>query len=147
MSLEIEIVENPARACAAMLVGAAAGGGHLVLAGGSTPRAAYEEFVTAVSSVGVDLAGTTLWFGDERCVPLDDERSNYRMVKESLLDPLGEDNQPQVRRMKGELGPEDGATDYERALRKAGLPGLRPCCCSGSAPTATRPRCSPTSRR
>ena len=93
MSVEIEIVEEPARACAAMMVGAAAGGGHVVLAGGSTPRAAYEEFVRAVGAVGVDLSQTTLWFGDDRCVPPDDERSNYLMVKRSLLDPLG-DNAP-----------------------------------------------------
>ena len=64
--------------------------GHVVLTGGSTPRAAYEEFVRAVRAVDLDLSGTTMWFGDERCVPPDDERSNYRMVKESLLDPLGE---------------------------------------------------------
>ena len=52
MSVEIEIVEDPARACAAMMVGAAADGGHVVLAGGSTPRAANEEFVAAVKARG-----------------------------------------------------------------------------------------------
>ncbi len=37
VSTEIEILDDPARACAAMLIGAAAGGGHVVLTGGSTP--------------------------------------------------------------------------------------------------------------
>jgi 6-phosphogluconolactonase len=124
MTVEIEVVENPARVCAAMLVGAAAGEGDVVLTGGSTPKDAYEELVRAVRTVGMDVTNTTFWFGDERCVPSDDERSNYLMAKRSLLDPLGESNQPTVRRMKGELGPAEGAEDYERALREAGPPAF-----------------------
>lgn len=122
MSIEFEVVEDPARACAAMLVGACAGGGHVVLAGGSTPKLAYEKLVQAVGAVGVGLAETTLWFGDERCVPADDERSNYRMVKQSLLEPLGPANQPIVKRMEGERGPHEAATAYERELEAAGPP-------------------------
>lgn len=122
MSVEIEVVEDPARACAAMLLGAAAGSGHVVLTGGSTPRAAYEEFVHAVRAVDLDLSGTTMWFGDERCVSPDDERSNYQMVKESMLDPLGETGPGSVRRIQGELGPQMGADDYQRELREAGPP-------------------------
>lgn len=124
MTVEIEVVENPARVCAAMLVGAAAGEGDVVLTGGSTPKDAYQELVRAVDTVGMDVTNTTFWFGDERCVPPDDERSNYLMAKRSLLDPLGDSNQPKVRRMKGELGPTDGAEDYERALREAGPPAF-----------------------
>lgn len=122
MSVEIEIVEKPARACAAMMVGAAAGGGNVVLTGGSTPAAAYEEFANAVNSVGVDLTAATFWFGDERCVGPDDERSNYRMAKESLFDRLERSNQPTVWRIKGELGPSPGADDYEHTLEDAGPP-------------------------
>ena len=122
MAVEIEILDDPARACAAMLVGISAGGGHIVLTGGSTPRAAYGEFVEAVRTVGIDVSGCTMWFGDERCVPPDDKRSNYGMVRESLLEALGDLPRPTVHRMRGELGPEAGAEDYERALREAGSP-------------------------
>ncbi len=122
MSLVFEVVEDPARACSALLVGAVAASGQIVLAGGSTPRAAYVEFLDAVRDVGLELRGTTFWFGDERCVAPDDERSNYLMVKQSLLDGLGEGNQPQVHRMQGELGPWQAADAYERALREAGCP-------------------------
>lgn len=122
MAVEIEVLDDPGRACAAMLVGVAASGGHIVLTGGGTPRAAYGEFVEAVRSVGVDVSGSTMWFGDERCVPPDDERSNYRMAKESLFDPLADLSPPVVHRMKGELGPPAGAEEYERELREAGSP-------------------------
>lgn len=122
MTVQIEVVEDPARACATLLLGAASGGGQIVLAGGSTPRAAYSEFVQAVRAVELDLSRTTVWFGDERCVAPEDERSNYRMVKESLLDPLGDAAPADVRRIKGELGAGEAADEYERALRDAGPP-------------------------
>jgi 6-phosphogluconolactonase len=122
MTVDIEIVEDPARACAAMMVGAALGDGHIVLTGGSTPRAAYEYFVEAVATVDLQLGATTFWVGDERCVEPEDERSNYRMIRESLIDPLGGDAVVTLHRMKGELGADRGAEDYERTLRDAGLP-------------------------
>jgi 6-phosphogluconolactonase len=122
MTLSFEVVDDPARGCAALMVGAAIGGGNIVLTGGSTPRAAYEHFVEAVDAVGIDLRRTTFWIGDERCVEPDDDRSNYKMIKESLLDPLGEANQPVMHRMKGELGPEAGAEDYQHALEQHGPP-------------------------
>ena len=122
MAVEIEILDDPARACAAMLVGIAAGGGDIVLTGGSTPRAAYGEFVEAVRTVGIDVSGCTMWFGDERCVPPEDERSNYGMAKASLFDPLGELPSPTVHRIRGELGPGPAADEYERELRAAGAP-------------------------
>jgi 6-phosphogluconolactonase len=52
-----------------------------------------------------------------------DERSNYRMIRESLLDPLGDRSDlPRIHPMRGELGPEAGATDYARLLAEAGPP-------------------------
>jgi 6-phosphogluconolactonase len=117
--MALEIVDDPARACAAMMVGAAIGGGDIVLAGGSTPKAAYREFVAAVQTVGLDVSRTTFWLGDERAVGPDDDRSNYKMIKECLLDPLA-DHRPTVHRIKGELGYAEAADDYERLLRERG---------------------------
>jgi 6-phosphogluconolactonase len=121
MTVSFEVVDDPARACAALMVGSAIGGGDIVLTGGSTPRAAYQHFVEAVQRVDIDLSRTTLWIGDERCVDPEDDRSNYKMIKDSLLDPLG-DGAPRFERMKGELGPEAGADDYQEILRAAGTP-------------------------
>jgi len=122
MGVEIEVLDDPARACAAMLVGAAAAGDDIVLTGGSTPRRAYAEFVDAVKAVDADLSGARFWFGDERCVGADDERSNFRLANESLFLPLGDRASPEIHRMRGELGPEAGAEDYERQLAEAGIP-------------------------
>jgi 6-phosphogluconolactonase len=120
--MTIEVVEDPARGAAAMMISAALGGGEIVLAGGSTPRSAYEQFVTAVRTVGLDLSRTRFWIGDDRCVGPENEVSNYRMIQESLLGPLAAVSRPVIHRIRGELGPEAGANDYERQLRDAGTP-------------------------
>ncbi|MDQ6835756.1 MAG: 6-phosphogluconolactonase [Actinomycetota bacterium] len=122
MTVSVEVLDDPARACAALMVSAAMGSGHIVLAGGSTPMAAYEDFVNAVCAVGLDTSRITFWLGDERCVPAEDERSNYGMIKPVLVDPLGATGAPDVRRIKGELGPEAAAEDYERELRETAPP-------------------------
>lgn len=122
MTVSIAIVQDPARACAAMMVNATIPGGDIVLAGGSTPKAANEHFIEAVAAAGIDLSRTRLWIGDERCVEPTDPRSNYRMIKETLLDPLSAMAPPTVQRIRGELGAEPAAADYERTLRYAGPP-------------------------
>jgi 6-phosphogluconolactonase len=122
VKLKLELVDDPAQACAAVLLAAVSAGGNVVLTGGSTPRAAYERLARELSAAGTDISRTTFWFGDERCVPPDDDRSNFKMAKESLLDALTGVAPPQVRRMQGELGPEQGAADYERQLGEAGPP-------------------------
>jgi 6-phosphogluconolactonase len=119
MGVEIEVLADPSRACGAMLVGACAGHGHVVITGGSSPRDAYSAFAEAVKAVEIDVSGATLWFSDERCVAPDDERSNYKLVKETLLDALGGHPPPRIHRMHGELGPGDGAQQYERELEEA----------------------------
>jgi 6-phosphogluconolactonase len=124
MSVTFEVVEDPPRACAALMVSAAIGGGEIVLAGGSTPKAAYEHFVDAVKAVGLNLAGSRFWMGDERCVGPDDERSNYRMISETLIDPLDGITTVDVERMRGELNPEAAADDYEQRLGAAGPPSF-----------------------
>jgi 6-phosphogluconolactonase len=122
MSVKLEIVDDPARAASAMLLSAMLGGGDVVLTGGSTPKPAYEELARAVRAVGHDLRDTTVWFSDDRCVAPDNELSNYRLVKQSLLDPLADMPRPAVRRIRGELGPEEAAEAYERELDEAGEP-------------------------
>src|SRR5688572_4848778 len=61
---------------------------RVALSGGSTPRELH--LLLAREQAGsIDWARTHLFWGDERCVPPTDERSNYRMARETLLDTVG----------------------------------------------------------
>jgi 6-phosphogluconolactonase len=115
VSVRVDVPDDPAGACAELLVEAAGAGGHVVLTGGSTPRAAYQQAAERPEA----WEGATVWFCDERCVPPDDERSNFRMANEALLSKV---KPGEVHRIQGELGPADGADAYERDLREAGSP-------------------------
>ena len=98
-------------AAADLLVHAARAGEHIALSGGSTPGPAYEQ----AAALEPDWSPAKLWWGDERCVPPDDERSNYRLVKKALLDRIGE--QPsEVHRIRGELGGDQAAAECEHEL-------------------------------
>lgn len=87
---------------------------HMALAGGSTPRALYK--LLARNAAQLDWSRVQLYFGDERCVPPDHPDSNYRMVREALLDRLY--TQPVVHRMAGEKAPAEAAADYTEILRR-----------------------------
>ena len=119
MSIEIQVVDDPAQVCADALSAAVATGENVVLTGGSTPKRAYE---LAAAQRPDAWQGARLWLTDDRCVEPDDERSNFRMVRESLLDPL-EQAGVEVefcRRILGERGHEQAAIEYERELEHVG---------------------------
>ena len=90
---------------------------HLALAGGSTPRAINALLVASPRRERVRWDAVVFWFGDERCVPPDDDESNYKMNRETLLDPLGIDP-ARVHRMRGEDDPGAAAADYDAILRR-----------------------------
>jgi len=117
--VELVIVEDEkelAAVVAARLARAAQEGGNVVLTGGKTPEQAYEE----AAKRATDWSKTEVWWGDERCVPPDHEFSNYGMAKRALLDRI-ESAPRAVHRIKGELGKEAAAADYERELDDARL--------------------------
>lgn len=86
---------------------------RIALSGGRTPRPIYDE----LARVGHDLPWERILitFGDERCVPPDDAQSNFRMARESLLQPAGVPDRS-VARMRGELDPQLAAQEYEDQL-------------------------------
>jgi 6-phosphogluconolactonase len=118
-----EILEDPAQRCAERLAEAANAGGQIALTGGSTPRVAYEK----LAGMDVNWPGVSLWWGDDRCVPPDDERSNYGMVKAALLDRIRGPG-PTIHRIEGEREEPWAAADaYEDELRDVfgeGVPQL-----------------------
>jgi 6-phosphogluconolactonase len=89
-------------------------GGQIALAGGSTPRRAYE----LLAAMDLSWNAVDLWLGDDRCVPPDHQHSNYKMVGEELVEHLPADRRPRAwHRIAGELGPEPAAAAFERDLR------------------------------
>jgi 6-phosphogluconolactonase len=121
MLVKVRDADAVARALADVVVEAAYkamrehGEARIVLAGGRTPRAAY-ALLSGERKADVEWRRVALYFGDERCVPPDDESSNYRMARETLLDPLGLRGSS-VRRVAGELEPDAAARDYDSELR------------------------------
>lgn len=88
----------------------------LALSGGRTPRALYDRLARDHRQ-GVPWAHVDIFWGDERYVSPEDERSNYRMASGALLGhvPVPAAN---VHRMPTEPGdPRDAAVAYERVLR------------------------------
>jgi 6-phosphogluconolactonase len=106
---EEEVATRSAEAIATAVAAARAtrGACHLALCGGSTPRRCYQLLGPLLDS----WDDVHLWYGDERCVPPEDEQANVRMVRESLAAPGAVEH-----RMLGELGPDAGAEAYAREL-------------------------------
>ena len=90
--------------------------GHcaLALSGGETPRPVYQHLAEKLTER--EWSRIDVYFADERCVSPDDPASNYRMVRETLLEllPAGP---ARVHRMKGERADRDAAAlSYEALL-------------------------------
>ena len=87
---------------------------HVALSGGTTPGHTYQ----LLGEQPEDWIDAHVWFADERCVEPQDEESNYRLVSETLLAPAAIPAE-RVHRMRGELGPRDGALGYAAELADA----------------------------
>jgi 6-phosphogluconolactonase len=114
IGLDLRVFDSPREAqsaAAVLLIEAARAGEHISLSGGDTPGPAYE----LAAELEPDWTRARLWWGDERCVPPEDEHSNYLLVRRTLLDRLQQ--QPaEVHRIRGELGGEAAAAEYNREL-------------------------------
>jgi 6-phosphogluconolactonase len=105
------------RSVAAVAVGAR-GQCSVALSGGSTPRAMFQLLAEPPFREAIDWSRLEVFWGDERCVPPDDERSNYRMADEALLSkvPVPADH---VYRIRGEAEDlEAAASEYEAEIRR-----------------------------
>lgn len=121
---ELRVYDGPAELAAALadtFVAEASsaiaerGAFFVALAGGTTPKNAYELLAQAPRRDRVDWRHVFVYFGDERCVSPERAESNYRMAREAFLDgvalPAGH-----VHRMRGEDDPLAAARDYATLL-------------------------------
>ncbi|MFN8589473.1 MAG: 6-phosphogluconolactonase [Candidatus Eisenbacteria bacterium] len=81
---------------------AARGEFHCALPGGRSVRGMLGRLARAPFADTVNWKRVVIYFADERAVPPVHEASNYRLVREALLDPLGE-RAPRCERMRGEV--------------------------------------------
>ena len=86
---------------------------HIALAGGTTPRRAYELLARIEGS----WKHVHLWLGDERCVPDGDPESNAQMVRESLY-ANARAEPPSLHPVSSPLVPEDAAWLYGLEVRE-----------------------------
>ena len=108
--------EQVASIVADELAEAARAGRAIALTGGRSPERAYQ----LAAEREPDWGKASLWWGDERCVPPDDDRSNYKLTRENLIDLL-EVRPKEMRRIRGELGTEAAAQEYDVLLQDVRL--------------------------
>jgi 6-phosphogluconolactonase len=98
----------------------AQGRARIALSGGTTPKAVFELLAdrTQPWHKRMPWENLEIYWVDERSVLPDDAESNYRMIREALLDhvPLCPG---QIHRIESELGPEAAALRYEAELRSS----------------------------
>jgi 6-phosphogluconolactonase len=88
----------------------------VALAGGNTPRRLYGILASSHYHHQIRWQAVHVFWGDERCVPADDPRSNFRMARETLLDlvPISAQN---IHPIQGDQPPKEAAIKYESELR------------------------------
>ena len=84
---------------------------RIALSGGNTPRAVYSE----MAKRDLPWEKFQFSFGDERCVPPENEKSNFRMANKALFRPASVPDSS-VLRMRGEIEPVLAAKEYEGQL-------------------------------
>lgn len=102
---------------------------RVAVSGGSTPRALFAALADPALPycARIPWEALDLYWVDERCVPPTDPDSNYRMTRETLLDPLAKNllalgralPTAQIHRIEAELDPAVAAARYESELRNS----------------------------
>ncbi len=88
----------------------------IALSGGSTPKILFDHLAKEYKTL-IDWSKVKLFWGDERCVPPNDEQSNYRMTKEHLLDYI-DIPMSNIFRVRGEDDPNLEKERYAQVLER-----------------------------
>ena len=79
------------------------------LSGGGTPMKLYER----LANEKIDWTHVHFFWGDERCVPVDDPGNTYGQTKKILFDKIGTTN---IHRIESELEPDSASVAYTHTL-------------------------------
>ena len=92
------------------------------LSGGSTPMRLYELLGDQFQNQ-VDWSLVHFFWGDERCVPVDDSGNSYGQTKKVFFDKIQIPNE-NIHRVLSELEPDSAAKDYANTLKAFSEPPL-----------------------
>ena len=90
----------------------------VALSGGNTPKRLYEILSDSPYSTRMQWDKIMFLLGDERLVPIDNEESNYLMVKNTLLKNPAIKESSLLRVYTDLATPGAAALDYELAIKK-----------------------------
>jgi 6-phosphogluconolactonase len=90
---------------------------NVALSGGGTPEPVYAALAGPEYNCKVDWSKVNLFWGDERPVPPTNTDSNYRMVREALLDRI-HIPETNIHRVHAEMDIRLAAFEYEEELRE-----------------------------
>jgi len=94
----------------------------VALSGGHTPKAFFEILAEPPYRGDIPWDKVVLFWGDERCVPPDNDESNYKMTNLALLSKIDIPS-ANVHRVKGEDPPHNEALRYEEEIKEFVSPG------------------------
>jgi 6-phosphogluconolactonase len=90
----------------------------LALSGGSTPKRLHEILAESPYKESIDWTRLHIFWGDERYVPLEDERNNARMAYDTLLNHVVVPEE-QIHIMRTDYpDPKEAASEYEQLLHR-----------------------------
>ncbi len=89
---------------------------YIALSGGSTPAVLFRLWAEEYRDK-IDWEKIHFFWGDERCVPPDDEESNYKMADDLFLSAVGVPS-CNIHRLRGELPAEAEAGRYGEEIRE-----------------------------
>ncbi len=89
----------------------------VALSGGSTPKGLYTMLSGVQYRNQVPWSKVCLFWGDERCVPHDHPDSNYRMIRETLIERVPVPKENVYRMPIGQANHSLDAMEYEQTIR------------------------------
>lgn len=90
---------------------------NLSLSGGTTPKAIFDYWAENCKD-NIDWDRITFFWGDERCVPPENDMNNFGMTKEHLIDKIPNIKSNNIKRIHGENEPHEEAEWYSRVLER-----------------------------
>lgn len=107
-----EVAEQFCKYLAALVNGKATF--HIALSGGSTPKIVFDMLAEKYGEK-INWSSIHFYWGDERCVPPDDDESNYKMTVEHLFSKIQVPKE-NIHRILGESDPNSEAMRYANLL-------------------------------